>query len=575
MIYRFLLTILLFFTYSHGAILVNKETTELSILENSQYFIDNNSNLTIKEITKKKFQNSKTDYLKLGYTKSTIWIRFKLKNDSKEKLRKYIYIDNTVLDTVYLYTKENKQYKEEGKGRFLVNQYTENITVHPNFQIHLEKGETKEFYIKSYSISSANYIKIFLENERSLYIKESSFQLTVALFLGAMIALIIYNIFIFIFTKEYTYLFYVLFIFFVTLNYASYSNLSSIVLGEYFKIDNFTNIYYIGLAVIFALLFIIRLLEVNRNKIHLRISYILIFVNFLFLVFNSKDPYLIEELTFATSIASLFVFYLCIYSFIKGISQAKYILVGWIANILAILAIILKQHGIVNPIDYFPYFYELFVFLEAVLFSIALASKLNKTKELETSLQTNKILISELHHRTKNNMQFIIFMYRMKLEKYINKDIDKKLYEAENIIQAMSKTHEIIYDNNNLEKIETKEYFQSLINSLNINDVKINLFIKTSINVQQSIFCGLILNELITNSLKHAFKEIKGEINILLSKEDNKYTLIYTDNGNGFDYEKMKFNSFGLSFIEAVIVDELKGDIKFETKDRTKVIITF
>jgi two-component system sensor histidine kinase DegS len=77
----------------------------------------------------------------------------------------------------------------------------------------------------------------------------------------------------------------------------------------------------------------------------------------------------------------------------------------------------------------------------------------------------------------------------------------------------------------------------------------------------------------VVNSLKYAFSNNKGEINIILKKDGNKTIFIYKDNGKGFDYNQKKEESFGLTFIESIIQNELKGSIKVESQDKLKVTI--
>jgi two-component sensor histidine kinase len=205
--------------------------------------------------------------------------------------------------------------------------------------------------------------------------------------------------------------------------------------------------------------------------------------------------------------------------------------------------------------------------IEAILFSIALSAKLNKTKELEIAVNKSEILTKELHHRVKNNMQFIISMYRLKLSKLMDKKLSSILNEIELTIQAMSATHEMLYAKSDLEKIDTKEYFESLITriskSFNLKEIKIKTDIDTKLGIDQSIALGIILNELITNSLKYAFADRKGEIDISLKTFDKKYELTYKDNGVGFDKEDTK-KSFGLRLINNLVRDELKGSLEVD-----------
>jgi two-component sensor histidine kinase len=578
---KLILLFTLVFTNLYAQTIIGKTNEKNSILENSEIFIDETSNLTFEEIKQKEFIKLDTNYVRLGYTDSTVWVKFSIKNNSNENLKKYITLTNPMIDTIKLYTKqEDNSFIKETQGILHLDLYERNNILHPSFEVNFNANETKEFYYKTHSLSCANYFKLFIKDEKILYKDEFSYQLVETLLFGAMIAFIVYNIFIFIFTKEIAYLYYVLYLFFVTLNHSSYSIMLDYILGEkYSHIDAYLAIYYLSFASIFAFLFIKNILNINRYKVLNIITNIFIILNILLMMFSSINNYLIEYSTHLMFVGFVFVIYLTIFSLIKKHPLAKYIFLAWIINIIGFFSLAFKEFGIPNPIDYFTYFFELTIFIEAILFSIALASKLNKTKELENSLKTNKILLKELHHRVKNNMQFIIIMYRLKLANFSTPQVEQKIDEIEDIIQAMSKTHEILYNQENLEQIDTKEYFENLIEKIKKTyknkNVKINIYIQTNIDIQTSIYLGIILNELLTNSFKYAFTKDNGNIKISLEKEDSKTKLIYKDDGVGFDYEDKKDESFGLTFIESIIKNELKGDLKFKNEKGIKVTINF
>jgi two-component sensor histidine kinase len=578
MIIKYLLALFLFLS-SLNAINVSSNEVKKSLLEDSEFFIDLKANLNINDIVKKEFKKTNSDYIRLGYTNHALWLKFSIKNNSKIPITRYLYLSNPIIDNITLFFKKENSYIKQTQGRSDFTNYIDENILHPTFKINFKAQEEKEFYLKTDSRSSANYFKLYLKDDINFLKDEYIYQLIEALFFGAMIALIIYNIFIYIFTKERAYLFYVLLVFFAILNHASYSLMINLVLGrEYAYLDSFKNVYYISIATIMSLLFIRDFLNLQKNKVFNNISYIFIFILTLIMILNSKENYLMNVTSIVVSICVLYILYLSIYSYIKKTPEAQYILLGWIINITGIIAISLNQEGISNPIDVFPYFYEFTSFTEAILFSIALAAKLNKTKELESSLNTNKFLLKELHHRVKNNMQFIILLYRLKLSNLITPQIEEKLYETESSIQAMSKIHEILYAQK-LEEINTKEYFEELISKIKYSQLDLNidikLEIKANLEVHQTVYSGIIINELITNCVKYAFKENIGEINILLINKNNKNILKIQDNGIGFNYAAQNINSFGLMFVEAMVKDELDGEIKFINDNGTKIEIIF
>ncbi len=583
MFFKIILLILLIFSSLHSNVIyINERSSRVSVLEHSLFYIDKNSTLSFENIKNKNFKPSTTDYIRLGYSPVTAWTKFSIKNDSDKTITRYLTNSNPMLDTIELYTKTENGYKKELQGILYSNIYKKGNILHPSFKIEFKAGELKEFYYKTQTLSCAHYFKLHINTFHTLYKQEFTYQLILSLFFGAMLALIIYNAFIYFFTRELSYLFYVLYIFFITLNHASYTLMLDYLLlltPIAVSVDAFMAVYYLAFASIFSILFIKIFLELKKHKIINTIINTIVFLNIALLLLSSTQNYLIEYLVHIVLFEFIFIFYLSLYALYKKSPQAKYIIFGWSVNIVGSVALIFNQYGIANPIDYFPYFYEFCVFIEAIVFSVALASKLNLTRELEKSVKTNKMLTKELHHRVKNNMQFIILMYRLKLNNLTNERIEQKLKEVEGAVQAMSKTHEILFNQEDLENIDTKEYFINLVEELqksfNYKDIEISLHVETALDIQRSMYCGIILNELITNSFKYAFKNEKGSIYISLTRKDNKCLLCIEDNGVGFDYEQKQHSSFGLSFVKAIATDELKGTFFIKSEEKTKIEILF
>lgn len=534
-------------------------------------YLDTTSKETFEEVKRKTFKAVHTDEIRLGYTQSTVWIQFEITNKSDQPLERYLTIDKPLLDTIVLFEKTEDKYIKTIKGMKHNHAYLQNNVLYPSFYLSFRPNETKFLYLKIISISSSNNFKVYLKDSTTLYEDEFSYQMIKTVFLGAMLGLIIYNLFLFFFIKEVVYLYYVLYMFFLSSYYLIYTQIINYIIifseGSYI-------IYLIGPANIFALMFIKTFLKVE-NKKHLYIAYTIIVLYFVIMLAGLS----VNMITKLTIINMLFVLYLCIDAFRKKNNQIKYIFLGWVLMIIGTLMQAFKAYGLWTLIDYYPYFYESTIFSEAIFFSVALAARLNKTKELEKSLQTNTILIKELHHRVKNNMQFIIIMYRLKLDKMMNTQLDSNLKEAEGTIQAMSKTYEILYTQNDLETIDTKAYFESLISeikrSYESSNILIHLNASTKITMNQSIYLGIILNELMTNAFKYAFLDGQGEIQISLQKEGAQTLFVFEDNGRGFDEQSLSEDTFGLSFIEALVTDELKGKIYIDSHDGVSVRIVF
>ena len=185
---------------------------------------------------------------------------------------------------------------------------------------------------------------------------------------------------------------------------------------EFEAIDAYLDLYYTIFTAIFMMLFSKEFLDTNNfPKINFGINIFLFFLILSFFITLFSEYYPLKEVTYILLLGLMFTLFSSFFMIKEGNTNAKYFAFAWGFCIIGSIMIALKQDNQWSLIDYFPYFYEFSILTEAILFSFALAKKINKTKELENSLKTNEVLIRELHHRVKNNMQFIILMYRLKL----------------------------------------------------------------------------------------------------------------------------------------------------------------
>ena len=554
-----------------------KEPT--NILKQVDLYIDKeniNNFQYIQENSEKLFKENNKELLHLGYSPNAIWLKFSIQNDTNSSIKKVLEISNQMLDDIFLYTKQSDgSYSEEKLGVMHNRIFNENI-LKMYFDISIKPNEVKEYYLKLASLSCAVFLELNVMSKNELYKKEINYQLVLALFFGSIVTLIIYNLFVFLFTKDLAYLYYSIYIFFVGWNHLSYSAFGLYVLPSYlWQYDAYFAIYYLSLLSIFALLFTIVFLDIKRyKKLHF-IFKAFIAIAIMIIIFTSPDFYPIDVVSLILISSLIYIIFVSFYLSYKGVKNAQLMLVGWSIALVGWIMLANYNYGYWNLITYYPYFYEFAIFAEAALFSVALANKLNTTKELEKSVSTNKVLTRELHHRVKNNMQFIISMYRLKLAKFVNHDISDSLKEVEGTIQAMSATHEMLYDQKMVEHIDAKEYFRTLIdrlkNSYDTSSIDIKLDINANLNIDNSIYVGIILNELITNSFKYAFEDNSGQISISLNKHKN-YELIVADDGVGFDNTK-ESETFGIELVKTLVEDELNGVLKVDTTNGCKYTI--
>lgn len=196
-------------------------------------------------------------------------------------------------------------------------------------------------------------------------------------------------------------------------------------------------------------------------------------------------------------------------------------------------------------------------------------------QKIKESLDEKEVLLKEVHHRVKNNMQIVYSLLRNQL-KYVALPEAKDILEKTCLrISAMAIVHQKLYDEKLLNKINLVEYLESLSHELNesFHDTNVQFIKKLEpaiVNVDLALNIGLIVNELVSNSFKHAF-EGKGPHIISISLKNIKEHLFLevTDNGKGINKNIHDYQSFGLKLID-ILSRKLKADVKMNTNFGTQ-----
>jgi two-component sensor histidine kinase len=197
--------------------------------------------------------------------------------------------------------------------------------------------------------------------------------------------------------------------------------------------------------------------------------------------------------------------------------------------------------------------------------------------------EEKELLLKEIHHRVKNNLQIIHSLLDIQRSKYPDLNNQKVVQESQNRIKAMALIHEKLYENNDLSKVSFENYAKELSEQLqksfkDSSTVKIHVHsIDQTFDIDTIVPIGLILSELITNSFKYAFVEHNGRIDITLSKvSEGKLALIVADSGKEFDFlgALSKPKSIGLKLIQR-LSKQIKGELSYSYDQGSVFTIVF
>ena len=203
---------------------------------------------------------------------------------------------------------------------------------------------------------------------------------------------------------------------------------------------------------------------------------------------------------------------------------------------------------------------------------------------IKASLAEKEVLLKEIHHRVKNNLQVISSLLKLQSRYIQDSRVSEMLKESQNRVRSMALVHEQLYQSKDLSNIDFAEYIQNLAHNLfqayeiNAQGIKLETNItQCSLNIDTAVPCGLIINELVTNALKYAFiGQIKGKINIDFTLDNRVCVLTVRDTGIGFpqDLDYRKARTLGLRLVGS-LVKQIRGKIELLETAGTTFKITF
>lgn len=213
---------------------------------------------------------------------------------------------------------------------------------------------------------------------------------------------------------------------------------------------------------------------------------------------------------------------------------------------------------------------------------VVVASDISKQKHLEaelrSSLREKEVMLAEIHHRVKNNLAVISGLLQLQSYSAGNKEVEKALTDSQLRIQSIALVHEMLYENESLAYIQYDIYINDLLQAISSmyisEDKNIELIsdvepIKLTIN--QAIPCSLLLNELVVNLFKHAFKkQDEGKIIVSLKQAGQKVLLTVSDTGGGFDRDKFNSSDSLDSMLIKTLSKQIKGKFEIIPKQEGK-----
>ncbi len=584
---KYLISIFLFinFLYANSSTLVLENGFSFNENFEISYLKDSSNSLNIQEIANSNDFQKHSNKFSLGYLKDTIWIKVDLKNKSSKE-------DFILSLNEHFYEKANMHYfdKSENLWKTLKNgvftpikeRNIETSKLAFNFKIQQNSSQTIFVELKAkypYFGNIAVYSKDYFFASRILNI-DSFFILQ----FGILLIIIIFNLFLWLSLKEKVYIYYVGYAFFALVYLI---NISGLLI--YFDLQHYMyKLHFsVSLCIIFLSLFSIEYFEAKRyfkaSVFVIKILILLLFVFAFMMVAVSYSPwnnYMNHIITII--LITLIVSSIKIYK--KGQYFLKYYIFAISIYFTSVIIFILFLMGIIEYNYFNRYAYIYCLSLEIIVFALILSNRYNiiKNEQIKTqneliSLQINQnkllenevekktlkltklvkereLLVKEVFHRVKNNFHVITAFLWFESKKDDNKH---RFTELINRIKSMSLIHEYLCNSKDLIDINLKEYIDELVKTIiqtySIPTLKINTNIENiNLEFENIMSLGVVVNEIISNSIKHHPKEKAIILDINCYKKSDSVILIIVDNGLGFD-ENIQKTGLGLELIKDFI----------------------
>jgi two-component sensor histidine kinase len=566
-----------------GSVKIDENTTNFYLLPYASLYVDDTNTLLKDEITKKDFQPINKKVLNYGFVDGkTLWIQFTLQNTTNIILQKRFTYQTA--EKIVVYDSDNTIIKKDARK-----------TIKPFFSITLQPFETKTFYIQAYSKIHALRAKIVLYNHDDAIDYDYQYKVGYGIFFGILVIMFIYNSLLWRITKDNLYGYYIFYLSTLLIFQLIYLGVMGAMAPAWlFTIITKDIMFFITLLLFSITLFSIKFLNLKRFPFiikTLKIYFILMVVA----VIISYDNWLINlDITLIALPWIFFIIFSSMYSWYHGETQAKFYVFSWFIIMMIFLGVLLRTAGLISVEDELAlfYIYAMGFIAEAIIFSLSITYKIEiltknekeklqkivqwKTDDLQKALSLQTTLYRELNHRIKNTISMIVSLLSLQIRTIKSDSIKEALTHTKNRISALLTLYESLHIKSGFQnEADGVTYFENITQNIQKNFIHHHTIWYDIQYIPQGnslTYCGLIVNELITNSFKYAFKgDTNGTIVLQLYKQNGIVTLVVKDNGSG--YEQKEYKSFGLKIVQSLVEKQLLGTMITKTDDGTSTII--
>lgn len=604
-----LFLLLLCYTSLYANITIHDEQQTLDDFQLAYYY-DESKKETIESIQNIAFTKSTSNWFTFGFITGNTWFKLTLTNKSQSNQFVFQLIE-PYYQRVNFYSQENGVWQKQQAGLKYYEKEKDQKLLTPMFKFSVEPNTSKTIYIQfapDRETAGSTFGRFHLATQEA-FNSESilSNYLFYFFLLGSMFIIIMFNLFLFVKFHDVIYFYYAMYIVFLSIYITIYTGL---IHHFGFALWYRELTLSIPLFVIFLTLFSSKFLKLDYylpwvDKL-VKLIALFLFLSLPYMLYDYANW--MKTIGVSTMFIAPIGMFAAIYTVYKGHKEAKFYIIGIIFYMASLTILPMMTKTMIPHTFLSHYAFSLFSYVEILFFSFILVNRFyatqnekiklqgelleiqknnekileervkRRTTKINQLLKEKEVLLKEVYHRVKNNFQMVVSLLWIENENKKSQDEDDSLLELINRIKSMALIHQYLLGMDDYAEIKAQEYIHQINLEIQKSYTKTTLHIHDeiddfSLSPDHALALGIIVNELLTNAVKHFKREDICSIELQCKQEESQVVMIIQDNGEGFDLKKRR-NSFGLKLIKqfAKKLNATKSEFSFERGTRYELV---
>ena len=538
-----------------------------------------------------------------GFCTKTAWVRLRITNPSDKRIEQILDLGNPLLETAELFSSDTVAPQQRGLL------YNHKHHLHPAFNLTLPPHTTQTYWLRIRNTTTALQFGLDLTSPDAFERSDRLTQAFIVGFMGMLASIWILSLLMYVYTRDKSfalYAFYLATLVFQQLTYLGYLPLYAPL--WFTRIDNAIVVPKVGIMIIAAALYAMAFLKtVQIPKID-RGYHFIIYLVLAEIILTGTSWFYLPEIVVVTG------FFFIIYNAAAGIlvyryghKEARFFIAAWLMLVVGYLLMIVDALGIISIMYIFPEMILGATVLEALLLMLAFVDRFKlfeqqklayeqryaqllikqnrqiseevkkRTGALSQAMHEKETLFKELHHRVKNNLQLILSIIRLQSNRASVKETASELQDLQRRIATIAETHEILYRDDSSEQVDMARYLDALsrgiILGLSEQTIRFECDCRIALPTRTAAYVGLILNELVTNALKHSsFSETRLFSVSMRTEADSIMMEIVVPHDR---HTECATNGLGMTIVQTLVNDQLHGTIAQSRNDADHTVIRF